>query len=68
MLKPIVIEQRHAGGCDRVASPAKLEYAHAVLIDAEAAQLKRWTCGMTITKGGCPMPVYLPEPPKPQRY
>ena len=35
---------------------------------AEAAQLKRWTCGMTITKGGCPMPVYLPEPPKPQRY
>lgn len=39
----------------------------AATISAEAAQAKRWTCAMTVTKGGCPMPVYLPEPPKPER-
>lgn len=30
---------------------------------AASAQAERRTCAMTITKGGCAMPVYLPEPP-----
>lgn len=42
---------------------ASVSIATAVI--AEPAQAKGWTCAMTITKGGCPMPVYLPEPPKP---
>lgn len=33
---------------------------------AELAQANRRTCAMPITKGGCPMLVYLPEPPRPR--
>jgi hypothetical protein len=38
----------------------------AAVSSVEAAQPKRWTCAMTITKGGCPLPVYLPEQPNTQ--
>jgi len=33
---------------------------------AGSAQANRWTCAMTLSKGGCPMFVHIPAPPKPR--
>lgn len=36
----------------------------AVSASAGLAQAKQWSCAMTITRGGCPVVIYLPDPPK----